>query len=235
MSTVSNIIADNLASVQERIAAAAEAAGRKPEEIQLVGVTKYVDSATAGALLGAGCIHLGESRPQQLWEKGVAPELAGASWHMIGHLQRNKVKRTAPLVDLIHSVDSLRLARALHDTATDLERSARILLEVNSSGDKEKHGLKAEDLLALLPQLAELEKLQVCGLMTMAAREGGQQVAAKNFASLRNLRDRAASECPPNVQLTHLSMGMSHDFEAAIREGATIVRIGSLLFDGVRR
>ena len=232
--TPATIIADNLARVRERITTAATAAGREPDDIQLVGVTKYVGPSEAAALFEAGCANLGESRPQQLWDKAEAPELEAAKWHMIGHLQRNKVRRTLPLVDLIHSVDSLRLAKAIDAAAAELNQPARVLLEVNCSGDPEKHGLTADGLKQLLPELASLEHVQACGLMTMAAREGGETVAAQNFAALRSLRDELLGQGPPNVDLRELSMGMSHDFEVAIQEGATIVRIGSVLFEGVR-
>jgi pyridoxal phosphate enzyme (YggS family) len=234
MSDSSTTIADNLARVQERIARAAIAARREPADVQLVGVTKYVGPTEAAALLTAGCPLLGESRPQQLWDKVAEPSLADARWHMIGHLQRNKVRRTLPAVELIHSVDSLRLAKAIDGVASELDRPMRLLLEVNCSGDAEKHGLTADGLKELLPQLAELSHVEVRGLMTMAARTGGESVAAENFAALRQLRDSLRGNCPPHVDLAELSMGMSHDFEVAIREGATIVRVGSLLFEGVR-
>jgi hypothetical protein len=227
------LIAENLARVRDRIVVAATSAGRHPEDVRLVGVTKYVGPAGAAALLAAGCTDLGESRPQELWEKAADPALSTARWHLVGHLQRNKVRRTLPLVELVHSVDSLRLAEAINDTAAEIGRPARVLLEVNCSGDVEKHGLTADGLKELLPQLAPLAHLQACGLMTMAARVGDDRVAAANFSALRRLRDAVARDCPPSVQLSELSMGMSGDFEIAIREGATIVRIGSDLFAGV--
>lgn len=234
MSEASLKIADNLRGIRERIALAAEQAGRTADEVQLVAVTKYVDADLTAALLEAGCPQLGESRPQQLWEKADQPALRDASWHMIGHLQRNKVQRTVPLVDLIHSVDSKRLLKAIDGAAAETDRQSRVLLEVNTSGDEAKHGFTPEELKNLLPQLPEFSHVEVCGLMTMAAREGGPAVASQNFASLRELRDEVQDELPASTSLRELSMGMSHDFEEAIREGATLVRIGSLLFDGVR-
>jgi len=228
-----NLIAENLVRVRQRIHQACESASRAAEDVQLVAVTKYVDAQITSALLAAGCSTLGESRPQQLWEKAVQPELAGASWHLIGHLQRNKVQRTLPLVDLIHSVDSKRLLQAINNAATEQNRRVRVLLEVNCSGDEAKHGLTPDGLKALLPLLPTFPQVEFCGLMTMAAREGGLAVAAQNFSTLRKLREEVTPDCPPGVKLSELSMGMSHDFEAAIREGATLVRIGSLLFEGV--
>jgi pyridoxal phosphate enzyme (YggS family) len=233
MTDIVQSIAKNLASVRHRMEQAATAAGRAAEEVQLVAVTKYVDSLVTATLLAAGCQVLGESRPQQLWEKAAAPELSEARWHLIGHLQRNKVQRTLPLVDLIHSVDSLRLLQAINTAAAEQQCRARVLLEVNCSADRSKDGLTADGLKGILPLLATLPYVEVCGLMTMAAREGGESTAARNFATLRELRDQVAVDCPPATQLTELSMGMSHDFEVAIREGATLVRLGSVLFEGL--
>lgn len=232
-SDVVSKLADNVARVRQRISESAAKAGREANEIQLVAVSKYVDSTVTAALLKAGCSHLGESRPQQLWEKAEAPDLRTAKWHMVGHLQRNKVAKTLPLVDLIHSVDSQRLLSAINSTASNADRVARVLLEVNISRDDAKHGFTEDGLQSVVSQLTGFPNVEVCGLMTMAARDGGASVAAQNFAALRELRDAAQPACPENTRLKELSMGMSHDFEEAVREGATIVRVGSALFDGV--
>ena len=227
------ILAENLLRIRERIAKATEAAARPLNSVQLVAVTKYVDVATTIALLESGCETLGESRPQQLNSKAAEPALAHATWHLIGHLQRNKVRATLPHAQLIHSVDSLRLLETIDRVSAEQHKSTEVLLEVNCSGDAEKHGLTAHELLELVPQIPKFEHIKLCGLMTMAAREGGEIVAAENFAELRKLRDEAQQSAPEGVELQELSMGMSHDFEVAIREGATIVRIGSLLFQGI--
>lgn len=231
--TIRQQIAENLCRVRERIAKAALAAGRETDQIELVAVTKYVDLEVTEAVLEAGCQHLGESKPQQLLEKIAAPALAKAKWHLIGHLQRNKVRRTLPSTHLIHSVDSLRLLRAIDRIGQEIQQPTDVLLEVNCSGDDTKDGLTDDGLFELLPHLAEMSHVRVCGLMTMAARGGGAVIAARNFASLRKLRDQASQQSPPEVHLDELSMGMTRDFEVAIREGATIVRIGSLLLQGV--
>ncbi|TWU20897.1 YggS family pyridoxal phosphate-dependent enzyme [Bythopirellula polymerisocia] len=233
MSLTVQLITDNLARVRERIAEAATSVNRDPGEIQLIGVSKYVGVAETAALLAAGCIDLGESRPQQLWEKAEAQELASARWHLVGHLQRNKVRRTLPVVELIHSVDSWRLLKAIDQCAEELGLTACVLLEVNCTGENAKHGLSADELRRLLPSLPELKHVSARGLMTMAALKGGLAVAENNFAALRELRDESLGECPLGVHLPELSMGMSQDFEAAIRAGATMVRVGSCLFDGV--
>jgi pyridoxal phosphate enzyme (YggS family) len=227
------IIADNVARIRDRIAAAALAANRQPKEVKLVAVTKYVDAETAALLLEAGCTTLAESRPQELWAKAAASHLAAAQWHLVGRLQRNKVRRTLPLIELIHSVDGERLLAEINDQAQALEATPSVLLEVNCSAEAAKQGFSADELRRLLPLLPKYPRVKVAGLMTMAALEGGLTVAHANFAALRNLRDELAKQAPPGVDLRELSMGMSSDFEAAIAEGATLVRIGSSLFEGL--
>jgi pyridoxal phosphate enzyme (YggS family) len=235
-------IADNLQRVRDRIAAAAESAGRSADEVTLVGVTKYVGPRDAAELAAAGCTDLGESRPQELWNKFDALQRAGASsppsatpirWHLVGHLQRNKVRRTLPLVPLIHSVDSERLLAAIDEahSVDDDPSPIKVLLEVNTSGESAKHGLAPHEVEQLLATAHQYPRVAIRGLMTMAALEGGKAVAARNFAALRDLRDKLKPNAPACVQLNELSMGMSGDFEIAICEGATIVRIGSLLWD----
>lgn len=233
MATPRELIAANVAHIRERIAAAAHAAERKPAEIKLVAVSKYVDAATAALLVDAGCHALGEARPQQLWEKAAAPKLAGVEWHLIGRLQRNKIRRTLPLASLIHSVDSERLLAAINDEAATLGMTSRVLLEVNCSGDATKQGFTAEEVRALLPALPDYAHTEVAGLMTMAALDGDDAIAHANFAALRTLRDELARNSPPNIAFQELSMGMSGDFEIAVAEGATIVRVGSSLFEGL--
>lgn len=228
-------IANNVAAVKQRIAEAAKRSGRDAADVCLVAVTKYVDTEATRAIYQAGCQDLGESRPQQLWSKAEALADIEARWHMVGHLQRNKVARTLPLVSLLHSMDSLRLARELEREAAKLDRTINVLLEVNISGDTAKHGFSPDDVEPALPELAQMAHVRVQGLMTMAHREGGVDVARADFSALRDLRDRLSNVCPQNVSLAQLSMGMSGDFEAAIAEGATIVRVGSVLFEGIER
>ena len=225
-------IAQNLQQIRQRIADAAARCGRRAEEITLVGVTKYVAADAARALVATGCADLGESRPQQLWERADLLADLPVRWHFIGHLQRNKVRRTLPLTHLIHSVDSPRLAAAIEEEANLLGRRVPVLLEVNVSGEAAKHGLPPGDVEPLLTVLAGCRGLEVHGLMCMAALEGGPSVAQRDFAAVRALRDRLRANCPEAIGLAELSMGMSSDFEAAIAEGATIVRIGSALFEG---
>jgi PLP dependent protein len=266
MSDLAGRIAENVACVRERIAAAAARAGRDVAQVTLVAVTKYVGPAEIRALVAAGCTELGESRPQQLWQR--AAELADLPirWHLIGHLQRNKVRRTLPLVSLIHSLDSPRLATEINTAAGDCPHFAGttpekwglspsagttpekwglspstaataarvpVLLEVNVSGEPAKHGFAVAEVEPALTELAALKNLQVRGLMCMAGLEGDLDQARREFAALWSLAERLRPNCPPGIVLAELSMGMSGDFEAAIAEGATLVRIGSALFEGV--
>ena len=233
--SVADTIRANLDRTRERIALAAERAGRDPETIKLVGVTKYVDAATTAALVDAGCNALGESRPQQLWAKAEAAGLAGRpiEWHMIGHLQRNKTARTVALRPLIHGIDNFRTLGAVNKAAETGDFVAEVLLEVNCSGDETKHGVAPDQLPHDIEDLNYFLNIRVRGLMTMAARGGGERVARENFALLRELRDKCQPLAPAGTTLDELSMGMSGDFEQAIAEGATIVRIGSALWEGV--
>ncbi|PQO37899.1 YggS family pyridoxal phosphate-dependent enzyme [Blastopirellula marina] len=224
---------DNLERVRQTVAEAAQASGRTADAVRLIGVTKYVDIETTQALLELGCLDLGESRPQQLWNKAEALARFSPRWHMIGHLQRNKTKRTIPLLSVLHSGDSLRLLQAAHDDWTG-EQPLATLLEVNISGDSAKHGFAPDEIEPALRQIAALKRLQIVGLMGMASLEGGRTQAQKDFASLRKLRDQLRNNSPDEISLDELSMGMSHDFDLAIAEGATMVRVGSSLFEGVR-
>ena len=156
-------IADNVARVREAIATAALANGRDPASIRLVAVTKYVDASTAAHLIAAGCCDLGESRPQELWEKASASELADVQWHLVGRLQRNKIRRTLPLVQLIHSVDSERLIAALDEHAAALGLSPRVLLEVNCSGESAKQGFTADEVRRIAADPGDLKRVHVDG------------------------------------------------------------------------
>lgn len=235
MSDTAAIVQQNLGRVRQTIADAAADSGRTANEIQLVGVTKYVESDVARALSDAGCLALGESRPQQLVEKANALADTSIQWHMIGHLQRNKVRRVLPITSLIHSGDSLRLLEAIDRIATEDDLPGiRVLLEVNVSGEEAKHGFAPEDVKPALAPLAQLTHVEIAGLMCMARRASQGEGARRDFAKLRELRDQLRADCPDSISLDALSMGMSGDYADAIREGATIVRVGSALFEGVR-
>jgi pyridoxal phosphate enzyme (YggS family) len=227
------IIAGNLERIRDRIAAAAHQAGRRPEEVTLVGVTKYVDAKMARLLVECGCIDLGESRPQSLWEKAEQLADLPIRWHLIGHLQRNKLKRTLPHVAMLHSGDSARLLKDMSDELVSTNRMLDVLLEVNISGDPAKHGFSPINVRSSLDQIASLPGLTIHGLMAMAGLEGGVHRARRDFAALRELRDQIVRDCSNSLTLKDLSMGMSADFVDAIAEGATLIRIGSALWEGL--
>ncbi len=235
MSDLSSRIAQNVAEVRDRIAEAAGRAGRDAEEITLVAVSKYVGPEVARALVEAGCRTLGESRPQHLEEMAQSLDDPAIDWHMIGQLQRNKVRRTLPLVKMIESVDSPRLAGAIDRIAGELSLRVPILLEVNVSGEQSKHGFEPDEVEPYLEDLARLKNVEPRGLMCMAGLAGGPDDAARDFAQLFQLREELRANCPPGVVLDELSMGMSGDYEAAIAEGSTIVRVGTALMSGVPR
>lgn len=226
----------NLDHVRGRIAAACRSAGRRPEEVRLVGVTKYVSADHARVLLDAGCLDLAESRPQFLWSKAEA--LTGhdpaARWHLVGHLQRNKIRRTLPLLSLLHSLDSLRLLDAIETEAAAAGRICDVLVEVNLACDPGRTGVMEPDVAALVAEAGRRSHVRVLGLMGMAALPDGDAAAARRqFARLRGLRDEVAARVPTSTGLRELSMGMSGDFVEAILEGATLVRIGSALWEGI--
>lgn len=222
---------DNLQNVQQRIDEAAAKSGRSSSDVQFVAVTKYLDAKSTGLLVDAGHVALGESRPQLLWKKAESLKGRDVQWHMIGHLQRNKANRTVPLCSLIHSVDSLRLLESIQNAALSAGNVVRCLLEVNVSGEEAKHGLRPEEIEPVLEKASELDSVRIEGLMGMASLRGDAEQNRAEFAKLRELRDQLNAGAG-NIELKELSMGMSGDFEAAIEEGSTIVRIGSVLFEG---
>ena len=224
---------DNLQAIQRRIVAAAERAGRAASELRLVAVTKSISADIVRPLAAAGCLDFGESRPQELWTKAQQLADLPIRWHFIGHLQRNKVERTLPLTAMIHSVDSLRLLEAIDEAAATIHRQVPLLLEVNISGDTAKHGLSPTEMPDRLREAVACQHVQIRGLMGMASLVGGDERARRDFRALRELRDQLRSLSVAGATFDELSMGMSDDFEVAIEEGATMVRVGSALFEGV--
>jgi pyridoxal phosphate enzyme (YggS family) len=229
---VAATLADRLAAVEQRLRSVCARSGRQREEVTLVAVTKTVSPEIAAALHALGVPDLAENRPQELWRKAAALP-ASVRWHLIGHLQRNKVERTLPLVRLIHSVDSPRLLQAIDAEAVRRGVTADVLLEVNASGEANKGGFPPADVPGLAPTLTALCHTRVCGLMAMAAYEEDPQKTRPTFAGLRTLRDRLQTELGTAHTLSELSMGMTNDFEVAVEEGATLVRLGTILFEGL--
>ncbi len=225
-------IAENLATVRKRIAVACGRANRDPTEVTMVAVTKYAEIEWIEALLTLGELELGENRPQQLAAR-AALFSDTVHWHLIGHLQRNKADLAVRHAALVHSVDSPRLLAAIEMEAASTGRMVRVLLEVNLSGEKQKHGFDKDELEATFDTLHGHPHVAIEGLMTMAAYADDPEAARPTFRELRTLRDRLQPRCPEGVELRRLSMGMSGDFEPAIEEGATLVRIGSALWEGL--
>jgi pyridoxal phosphate enzyme (YggS family) len=226
-------LACNLQRLKERMARAAHRAGRRVEDIVPVAVTKSVDASVAQALVDLGVRDLGESRPQELWRKAALVQ-GPVRWHQIGHLQRNKVRRTLPLIYQLHSLDSLRLAERIQQEADALDLTVSVFVEVNVSGEPTKGGFSPEEVAGVLDVLGRLPRLRVVGLMTMAPWTPEPSQTRPVFAALRELRDKLRDGLAPNCPLTELSMGMSNDFEIAIEEGATVIRVGTALFEGIQ-
>lgn len=222
-------IAERLTEVKEEIRAAALAAGRNPGEVRLVAVSKTRPAADVVAAFRAGQPIFGENYVQEL--RGKAP-LVGepVEWHMIGHLQSNKVRQIAGLVSMIHSLDRLSLAEEISRQWGRLSRSCDVLVQVNIGGEATKSGTTTEEALQLVRRIARLPHLRVRGLMTMPPFYDDPQAARPCFAALRRLAELIRAENIPGVEMAELSMGMSGDFAAAIQEGATLVRIGSAIF-----
>ena len=219
-----------LKAVNERIETAALACGRDPKTVRLVAVSKTVPAHSILAAIRAGVTDLGENYVQEVLEKIETLRGEKVSWHFIGHLQSNKAKHAVRLFDLIHSVDSVKLARELNKRSSDLGKTQNILVQVNISGEATKSGVEADQAIDLVGQIAPLENLAVCGLMTMPPYFDAPEKARPHFRALKALQNLIRKQRIPNVRMSELSMGMSGDFEAAIDEGATLVRIGTAVF-----
>ena len=221
-------IAERLRAVEERIAKAAERAGRDPSSVTLVAVSKTVEPERIIQAVEAGVQVLGENRVQEARDK--IKELGKiAQWHMIGHLQKNKAKYVAELFDMLHSLDDIPLLDALCKRLEKLGREGfPTLIEVKLSPEETKHGCAPEDLVALAKEAVSRPQIYLCGLMTIAPYSENPEDARPYFRRLRELRDRLQDEI--GLSLPHLSMGMSGDFEVAIEEGATMVRVGTAIF-----
>jgi len=222
-------VRENIQAVRTRIAGALERSGRKTEDVTLVTVTKTVGLAEIRKALEAGITHIGENRIQQAEPKIQAlKENPDITWHMIGHLQTNKVKRAVEFFHVIHSVDSVRLAKEIHTRALQRGKVMDVLFEVNVSGETSKYGLSADELIPVIREAAQFEGISIKGLMTMAPFVADPEETRSYFRKLREvftlLKEKGIG------QMEYLSMGMTNDFEVAIEEGANIVRIGTAIF-----
>jgi PLP dependent protein len=227
-----NALENCLESVRERIVRASHRAGRDPQEITLLAVTKTVEPEKVLLGINLGISHMGENRVQEAERKFKAIDSlrASATWHLIGHLQTNKARRTLELFDVIQSVDSIRLAQQLDRVAGELNRSAPVYLEVNLGSEPAKSGVLPDKLMTLAEALADCENLRVDGLMAVPPYSDDPEAVRPYFKMLRQLREDLNRRRLLGNEVTGLSMGMSNDFEVAIEEGATIVRIGTAIW-----
>lgn len=257
-STLATQIAERISAVEENIAAAAERSGRQPSDVRLLPVTKFVEEEKLRIVAELGYRDLGESRVQELRTKSANLAGLGINWVLIGHLQTNKAAQAARIVSEVQSVDSLKVAHALNNAVKRLASEAgvafpslspqtaesgsahrnsrglatplKVLLQVNTSGEDAKYGLAPDEVDAALEEILTFPALRVAGFMTMAPFTADTSVVRRTFADLRELRDRMAERYTGTLDLSELSMGMSGDYEIAVEEGATTVRIGTTIF-----
>lgn len=217
-------------SIRKRIAAAAESCGRSPASVRLVAVSKTVPAERVKAAIDAGIESIGENYVQEAKEKFTVLGTEPVAWHFIGHLQSNKAKYAVRIFDLIHSVDSYKLARELDRHAAKNAKVQNVLVQVNTGGEATKSGVAVDGALELVREISRLDHLSIRGLMTLPPFFDAPERVRPFFRSLRELRDRIHDAAIPGVSMGELSMGMTGDFEAAIEEGATLVRIGTAIF-----
>ena len=217
----------NTELVFQQIADASQEANRALDAVSVIAVTKYVDVQTEEALLPPGVRHIGENRVEKFLEKYQALKDYPVTWHLIGTLQRRKVKEVIPFVDYFHALDSLKLAQEIQKRT---DHVIKCFLQVNISGEESKHGFSKEELLELLPELAKLDQIEYVGLMTMAPFEADSDELKEIFKDTQALQAEIREKQIPNMPMTELSMGMSRDFKEAIQFGSTFVRIGTAFF-----
>jgi pyridoxal phosphate enzyme (YggS family) len=223
-------IKERLEKVKDRIKKAAEACNRNPQTIRLVAVSKTVPADRVREAIEAGVKNLGENYVQEAREKINSLTDFPVNWHFIGHLQTNKAKYAVRLFDLIHSVDSLKLSRELNKQAQKNGKIQQILIQVNISREETKSGISVDEAINLVDEISHLENLSIKGLMTMPPYFNQPERVRPFFSALRELRDQIKEKAIPNMSMDELSMGMTGDFEAAIEEGATMVRVGMAIF-----
>jgi len=227
---VFSLIADNFKNIKQRIRLAAERAGRNPNDIRLVAVSKEHSATVVSEGIRAGSDIFGENKVQDAKDKIKALGHDGIEWHFIGHLQKNKIKFIFDLFDLVHSVDSLVLAEAINEKAEDLGFCMPILLQVNVSGESSKFGVDPKNVTEVIRKIMSFKGLNVRGLMTIPPYDPNPEKSRPYYACLRELRDTCLKLDIPRLSLDELSMGMSNDYEVAVEEGSTLVRVGTALF-----
>lgn len=222
-------IRENVQFARNKIAEACRRSSREFEEIELVAITKTVDVEQINEAIEAGIRVVGENRVQEAWRK-FQEVGEKAHWHMVGHLQTNKVKRVLQFADMIHSVDSVYLAREIQTQAKKLDRTIEILIQVNTSGEESKFGLEPEATIGAIEEVSTLPNLKIKGLMTIGAFLPNPEDVRPCFKLLNDLKDRVNERGITSVEIGTLSMGMTNDYEIAIEEGSTMVRVGTAIF-----
>ena len=221
-------IAENVKNILNKVDVAKATSPYSNQDVQVIAVTKYVDTAKAAQVVEAGIHHLAENRTDLFLEKYKAFENKDITWHLIGNLQRRKVKDVINLVDYFHALDSVKLAKEIEKRA---EHMIKCFLEVNISGEATKHGFAPEDIDQALAEISQLDNVEIVGLMTMAPIDADNEQLDNIFASMKQLQIEIAAKVIANVPCTELSMGMSRDYTRAIQQGATFVRIGTAFFE----
>jgi pyridoxal phosphate enzyme (YggS family) len=222
-------VRENIQSVQDRIASAAKRVGRDVGSIELVAISKTKPVSLIVEAIDAGITDIGENRVQEAKSKHTQVDRP-ARWHLVGHLQTNKVKQALQIFDLIHSVDSIRLLTEINRRSCQLNRQTDVLVEVNTSGEESKYGLQPNQLLSFMQSTLEYPHVRIKGLMTIGRFVPEPEEVRLSFTLLRRLQEKIDNQGYPNIQMKYLSMGMTNDFEVAIEEGANMVRIGSAIF-----
>jgi PLP dependent protein len=226
----SRMIAENLKNLRKRIEQTCQNCGRKIDDIQLLAVSKTFSVEFIQEAINAGQVDFGENYVQELQQKQNILADRKIQWHFIGHLQTNKVKYIAEYVRLIHSVDDLNLGKEISKRAARCNRVQDVLVEIHTTDEATKFGVRPEDAIALIKELSQLSHLRICGLMTMGPFSDNPNDSRASFRCVAELKKQIEAEGIANVQMRHLSMGMTHDFDVAIEEGTTLIRIGTALF-----
>jgi len=229
VSYYANMISDNIKEINNRIKSACKKSGRDPGEITLVCVTKGIDPYRISEVFVQGIRDIGENKVKEGREKKPSV-LPGAKWHLIGHLQTNKVKDAIEIFDLIHSVDSLELARKIDREAKKDNKTVDILIQVNTSGEETKYGIRPEETSQFLREASQLTSIKILGLMTITPLSEDAERVRPYLRRLKEIFESVKNEAIPNVEMKYLSMGMSQDYAVALEEGANMLRIGTAIF-----
>ena len=224
------MIGENIADIRRRVAEACLKAERNPSDVTLVAISKTFPATAIEDAVIAGASDIGENYVQELLQKKEALSERLVRWHFVGHLQSNKVKYIAEWIHLIHSVDSVSVAREIDKGAQHAHRTIEVLIEVNTTGEQTKYGLTPDTAIGFVKSLSDLEHVRIAGLMTIGPFLPDPEASRPMFRTLRLLKEEISLLHQSNVQMNHLSMGMTGDFEVAIEEGATLIRIGTAIF-----